>query len=65
MGIKGSKVPTARAIIPEWSLTTLVWYDETQLDAKDIKDIMEIAGLRYGIGTFRKIYGKFTATVLK
>lgn len=65
VGIKGSKVPTARAIIPEWSLTTLVWYDESQLDSKDIKDIMEIAGLRYGIGTFRKIYGKFTATVVK
>lgn len=65
VGIKNSKVPTARAIIPEWSLTTEVWYDETQLDEKDIKDCMEIAGLRYGVGTFRKIYGKFKAEKIK
>lgn len=61
MGIKNSKVPTARAIIPEWSLITEVWFDEAQLDEKDIEDCMEIAGLRYGVGTFRKIYGKFKA----
>lgn len=65
VGIKNSKVPTARAIIPEWSLETEVWFDETQLDTKDIKDCMEIAGLRYGVGTFRKIYGKFKAETIK
>ncbi len=65
VGIKNSKIPTARAIIPEWSLVTEVWYDETQLDKKDIKDCLEIAGLRYGVGTFRKVYGRFKAEEVK
>lgn len=65
VGIKNSKITTTRAIIPEWSLTTELWYDETQLDEKDIVDCMEIAGLRYGVGTYRRKYGKFAVKKIK
>lgn len=61
VGIMKAKVITARAIIPEWSLETEVWYDETQIDEADIISAMEIGGLRYGIGTYRRRYGKFKA----
>lgn len=65
VGIKNAKVPTARAIIPTWELETTIWFDESQLDAKDITDCMEIAGLRYGVGTYRQRYGKFKAKEIK
>ncbi|MCM1295390.1 MAG: hypothetical protein NC311_07585 [Muribaculaceae bacterium] len=65
VGIMKAKVTTARAIIPEWSLETEVWYDETQLDESDIVTAMEIGGMRYGIGTYRKRYGKFKAEKIK
>lgn len=65
VGIMKAKVVTARAIIPEWSLETSVWYDETQLDESDIVSAMEIGGLRYGIGTYRKRFGKFKAEVIR
>lgn len=56
-----SRVPACRAIFVEWSTTVECWYDEKQLDEKDIVAIMEIAGLRYGVGTYRKKYGRFSA----
>jgi hypothetical protein len=65
VAIMRAKVPTARAIIPQWSLKVSVLYDETQIDTADIVACMEVAGLRYGIGTYRKKFGKFSAKTLK
>lgn len=56
-----SRVPVCRAIFPKWSTLVEAWYDETQIDEKDIVMIFEIAGLRYGVGTYRQRFGKFTA----
>lgn len=61
VGIKNSKITTTRAIIPEWSLDTEIWFDECQIDEKDLCDCLEVAGLRYGVGTYRRKYGKFIA----
>lgn len=63
--ISKSKVPTARAIIPEWSIETEIWFDENQINLKDIESCMEVAGLRYGIGTYRQKYGRFAVKKLK
>lgn len=60
-----ARVPACRAIFPIWSTTVECWYDEKQLDEKDIVSMFEVAGLRYGVGTYRKKYGRFNATKLK
>lgn len=65
VGIKQSKITTTRAIFPEWGTVLECFYDETQLDEKDILEIFEIAGLRYGIGTYRRLYGKYIVEKIK
>ena len=59
VGIKNVKITTTRAIIPEWSSVVECFFDETQLDEKDIIEIFTIAGQRYGVGTYRRLYGKY------
>lgn len=60
VGIKNARITTTRAIIPNWSATFECWFDETQLDEKEVLDVLEIAGLRYGVGTYRRLYGRFS-----
>lgn len=61
VGIRGSKVPQARFIIPKWSTEVFCWYDESQINESDIINAFNIAGLRYGVGTYRQLYGRFSA----
>lgn len=65
VGIKNVKITTTRAIFPEWSTEVEVYYDESQVDLKDIESVMEVAGLRYGVGTYRRLYGRFEAKKIK
>ena len=65
VGIMKAKVTTTRAIIPQWSTTIECYYDESQLDEKDILEVIEVAGLRYGIGTYRRLYGRYEVEKLK
>lgn len=58
-----SRVPVCRAIFNDWSVKFTVWFDETQIDQKDLERIVEIAGQRYGVGTYRKKYGRFHAEI--
>lgn len=55
-----SRVPVCRAIFKEWQTEVTVWFDETQIDKKDIVAIFNIAGQRYGVGTYRKKFGRFS-----
>ena len=65
VGIQKSKIATARAIIPQWETKVEFIFDDTQIDEKDVCDIFEIAGKRYGIGTYRRLYGKFEIKKMK
>jgi len=60
-----SRVPACRAIFTTWQTEFTCWFDENQIDEKDICNIVDIAGIRYGVGTYRKKYGKFEATKVK
>lgn len=60
-----SSVPVCRAIFPEWSTIVECYFDENQLDKSDILRFFEIAGLRYGIGTYRAKFGKFAVKEIK
>ena len=57
--IMRARVPICRSIFPKWKTTLTVWYDETQLDEDDVVRMVEISGLRYGVGTYRRIYGRY------
>lgn len=65
VGIKNVKIVTTRALIPGWSCDLEMVYDESQLNAKDLDVIAQIAGYRYSVGTYRPRYGKFAAKVIK
>lgn len=59
-GIGGKKKVTAtRAFIDKWSVSLTILYDETQISLDDIKRAAEIAGLRKGVGTYRRKYGRY------
>lgn len=60
-----SSVPVCRAIFSEWKTQIECFYDETQLDKSDILRSFEVAGKRYGVGTYRKRFGKFVVKEIK
>lgn len=65
VGIKNVKITTTRAIIPTpWHVDVVAYYDETQLNEDKILQAAEIAGLRYGVGTFRRVFGKYKVTAV-
>lgn len=60
-----SSVPVCRAIFSEWSTIVECYYDDSQLDKDEILRFFEIAGLRYGVGTYRKKYGRFSVKEIR
>ena len=62
---KKASVPVCRAIFSTWSTIVECWYDEMQLNHSDIVRIANIAGDRYGVGTYRKLFGRFSAKEIK
>lgn len=60
-----SSVPVCRAIFNEWKTIVDCFYDETQIDKDDILRFFDIAGKRYGIGTYRKKFGRFSVKEIK
>ena len=65
VGIKNVKITTTRAIFPQWETEIECFFDETQLNDTDVIRTLEIAGLRYGIGTYRKLYGRYKVELIK
>ena len=59
VGIKNVKITTTRASIPAWSTDIVCWYDESQINKEEVLEVASVAGLRYGVGTYRRRYGKF------
>ena len=64
-GIKGNRINACRAIFNHWGLDVECAYDENQIDKDEIVRIVQIAGLRYGVGTYRKRFGRFKAAEIK
>lgn len=65
VGVMKSKIVTARMIVPEWSLEVEVVFDETQLNDSEVWNAINIAGLRYGIGTYRPQFGRYRVEEIK
>lgn len=65
VGVQKAKIVTARMIIPQWELTGELFFDETQLNKSQIWLAMKNAGSRYGIGTYRQLYGRYDIEEIK
>lgn len=65
VGIKKNRINSCRSIFSEWGLNVECTYDESQIDRDDVIHIVQIAGLRYGLGTYRTKFGRFKATEIK
>lgn len=65
VGVMNSKIMATRAIFPKWSAEYEVLFDETQINDGEIWNALNIAGLRYGVGTYRELYGRFSVEEIK
>ena len=63
--IKGSKVMRCRPIFLNWSASFEVAYMEDVIDKADLQRVVEEAGRRIGIGTYRPRFGRFTVESAK
>lgn len=63
VNVQGSRIPRVRPIFSEWSCSFEIDVDESVMSPEDFDDIATKAGKMIGVGTFRRFYGKFTATV--
>ena len=69
--IKSTKgrIPRRRPIFKNWSLKFTIEYDEDEISAETIKEILDYAGRRVGIGDFRPEnggpFGRFMVTKFK
>jgi hypothetical protein len=59
----GRRIMAVRAVFPEWSCATIFELDENQMSVKDFTRLAEFAGERIGIGTYRRMFGRFKPTV--
>lgn len=57
--IQGKRVMKTRPIFREWSLELDLEFDESLLNLNQIRDILQEAGTRCGIGTWRPRFGRF------
>ena len=65
VGVQKSKIVTARMIVPEWSMDGELQFDESQLNKSEVWLALTNAGLRYGIGTYRQCYGRYSIEEIK
>ena len=61
VGIQKVKIPTTRVIIPTpWHVIVNCVYDPDVLNHDEVIQCAQIAGLRYGVGTYRRCYGRYS-----
>jgi len=60
----GKRVTAVRPIFPEWKVEPEMMFDPNQVSERDIVTFMELAGRVSGVGTYRRIYGRFTSEVI-
>lgn len=63
--VKKNRINACRAIFTQWAIDVECMFDESQINKEDVLHVVNIAGLRYGIGTYRLKFGRFKATEIK
>lgn len=64
VNVGGKKIMRCRPIFLKWATTFDVDYMEDVLDRSDLIHVLEAAGRRIGIGTYRPRFGRFNVEVL-
>lgn len=60
--IQRAKILRCRPIFNDWHCDVEIWYEESRLDKRELKEIVEFAGRYIGICDYRPKYGRFKAT---
>lgn len=64
--IKKARIPRSRPMFRKWALSFVIEYDEEDLPKTVLKELLDYAGRRVGIGDFRPAcggpFGKFMVT---
>jgi hypothetical protein len=55
----GNSVLTSRVKFNKWEATFTINYDESKIDEKTMKSLLEEAGTCKGIGSYRPKFGRF------
>lgn len=63
--VNKARIPRCRPIFHEWALQFTIWYDPAKLQEEQIDQIVDNAGKYVSLGTYRPLYGRFTATKVK
>lgn len=64
VNVAGKKIMRCRPIFLSWSTEFAIEFMEDVLDQSDLIRVVEEAGRRVGIGTYRPRFGRFTAVVV-
>jgi hypothetical protein len=59
----GKRVTAARVIFPEWKVATVMDYNPDQINLDSLKRLADTAGVSVGIGTYRRMFGRFDAKI--
>ena len=62
--IQRAKILRCRPIFNDWSCEVEIWYEETRLNAHEIREVIEYAGRYIGICDYRPKYGRFEVELI-
>lgn len=57
------RIVAVRGIFPDWSLSTNMTVDTNELNISDLQSLVSRAGKSVGVGTYRKMFGRFLGEV--
>lgn len=63
VGVRGNRTPRTRPIFSEWHAELNAEIDAKVFDVHTLRVIWQNAGIYYGLGEMRPIYGRFAGTV--
>ena len=63
--ISRARIIRARPRFDKWKLKFTISFDNSVINSVTLKEILDCAGLRIGIGDYRPVYGRFTVVEFK
>ncbi len=63
VGNQTARILRTRPRFDAWAVTASIHYDPTVFDARQIEQILNIAGVKIGLGDYRPRFGRFTVEV--
>lgn len=60
--IMKARIVRSRPLFKKWALSFSIEYDEEVLNVSKLKELLEFAGTRIGIGDYRPLFGRFIVT---